>query len=540
MEMQDNQTQSETAINTADTTVPLNQVDPVIETEAPGNHTPVESPETADDEAVPEIYIPEQRAVNFKEELPTTSPLTKEAELGEMVAILREAYSTVGAVLERSNDLLENINKREEQLAKKLRAVGRGPSEDEGSAWFRTVMSALPHAQVNLMGEDSLARDGSDWRQVLEHEGIGLRAGIPKQKVGGGKHNASEMLTYISRRTGVGTAFDVPLYHSGVWVRLKTPTLAALSSLRYQLAQLRVSLGSDSKGLAFSNTAQALTSLVVDFTLQYVIDANIHYSTPSDLKEKISLLDAPVLLWGLAVTLFPKGYPYAHPCVADPDNCQHITKETLNLNRLFWTDSVSLSQTQRKLMAKRFQRLSDEEHKLYLAEHTRGNKRLVWFDDIGLTLKVPTVQEYEEAGRAWIGGIIDMTQGAFNEPPHGENRNNYITQLGMATTARQYAHWIADIWERDENGEESLLSDELEVINEALSHVFSTDEFEKRFFEEVDRFMDDSLISMVAIPSFNCPACHSPAAKKFHERFNHLVPLDVLTTFFTMVSLKHS
>lgn len=479
-------------------------------------------------------------AARFEETLKTTAALEQLPALVETLPLFREAYSRVNQILEQFSEQLEKLREREDELYTKLRNQGKPLTDEDGSAWFRTVMAALNHAQINQTGEKSLERDGSLWQQVVDCDGRGLRPGQPRQRLSGTKHSPEEMTTYLASRAKVGTVFDVPLYHSGLWLRLKTPSLAALTGLQYQLNQIKVTLGRESKGLAFSNASQTLTSAAVDFALQYVIDANTHYSTPSDLKEKIDIRDVPILLWGLAVTLYPKGFPYAHPCVANPETCQHITRETLNLNYLLWTDTVSLTQSQKRLMARRFEKISEDERKGYLNDHMRGAPRLVWFGDIGLTLKSPTVQEYEDAGRAWINGIIEMTQGAFNEPPHGSNRDQYISRLGLATTARQYAHWVASIHERDEDGQEEMVSDNPEVINETLNHVFSSDEYVEDFFTEINAFIDDGLISMVAIPSFNCPQCSAPASSTFHERFDHLVPLDVLSTFFTLVSRKHS
>lgn len=515
------------------------QYDSAPEQQPSNQTTPQE--EYGDAEAVTPPSTPEQKPVAYTEDLGVTKELEREVPHSELLSVFRESYSTVSKVLERSNDLLEKINQREEELYRKATSQGRQVGDEEGNPWFRQIMDALTHAQINGSGEQSVTREGSDWRQVMDHEGHQLRAGQPKQRLGDGHHSAEEKLTYLTRRAGVGTVFDVPLYHSGVWVRMKTPPLSALTSLQYQLNQLKVTLGSDSKGMAFSNTAQALTSVAVDFALQYVIDTNVHTTTPSDLKEKIQILDAPILLWGLAVTLFPNGFPYAHPCIADPENCQHITKETLNLNRLFWTDTTSLSQTQKKLMARKFQhKLSEEEHQLYHTEKVRGNRRIVWFDDLGLTLKVPSLQEYEDAGREWINGIVEMTQGAFNEPPHGANRDQYISQLAMATTARQYSHWIAEVRERDDEGDDNVIAADEDVINEALNHIFSTDDYVETYFGKISEYVDDAMLSLVAIPSFNCPQCKSPVAETFHERFPHLVPMDVLTTFFTLVNRKLS
>jgi len=481
---------------------------------------------------------PTESSANFVEDFASTKDLDKPIMLGDALAMFREVFSTVSGTLDKADNLLKKIDKQEEAIFKKANDQGRTLGDDEGNAWYRTVMNALTHANINQAGEEASTREGSEWRQVLEYEGQSLRPGQPKQRLGDGHHTVEEKLTYMSRRAGVGTVFDVPLYHSGIWVRMKTPPLSALTSLQYQLSQLKVTLGSDSKGMAFSNTGQVLTSVAVDFALQYVIDTNIHTSTPSDLKERIRVLDIPTLLWGLAVTLYPNGFPYVHPCVADPENCQHVVKETLNLNRLFWTDSVSLTKTQKKLMARRFQhKLTEEEYTLYHAEKVRGNNRVVWFEDLGVTLKVPTVQEYEDAGRDWINGIIEMTQGAFNEPPHGANRDRYILSLGEATTARQYSHWVADIRERDDDGED-VIADSDDVINEALNHVFSTEEYAESFLGKITEFVDDAMLSMVAIPSFDCPSCKKTISEGKHERFPHLVPLDVLTTFFTLVNRK--
>lgn len=496
--------------------------------------------DSRDEEPVAEGWKPEQRKVNFDTAFETTSELKSDVGLEDSLSLFREAYSTVSTVLDRATGLLENINAREEALYEKTKKQGRDLNDDEGNVWFRTLMNALTYAQLNEMGENSLAREGSNWAQVLESEGQSIRAGQPKQKLGSGSHTAEETMTYLSRRAGVGTVFDVPLYHSGLWLRLRTPPLSAITGLQYQMQQLKITLGSDTKGMAFSITAQAITSVAVDFVLQYVIASNVHYTTPSDLKEKILMLDVPTLLWGMAVTLWPKGYPYAHPCVADPESCQHVTRETLNLNRLFWTDTTVLTAKQLTHMARRFAPAANGTHASYLEEHTRGGPRVVWFGDIGLQLKVPNLQQHEEAGKDWIDGIIQMTQGAFNEPPHGSNRDQYITRLGMATTARQYSHWVVAVHERDDDGNEEMVSDDQEVLNETLNHVFSTDEYVDDFFGEVTRYMDDSLISMVAIPSFNCGACNKPASVRFHERFDHLVPIDVLTTFFTLASLKLS
>lgn len=487
-------------------------------------------------------WTPESTKVDFNEERPTRDTLDDDTSLKDCIKIVAESQQVIAQVVEKHSEMFKGLSEWVDELYRTRRSDVAENILQDTNPWFHAFQESFQHASLSGVGDGALVRDGSEWRQVVDAEGMPLRPGMPKQRLSGTNHSLDERISYLKRRSGFGTTFDVPLYHSGIWVRLKSPSLAELAQLQEQLAQTRVNLGYQTKGMAFANAAQAISSEAVDFALQFVTDANIHYSTPSDLKEHILLLDLPVLLWGLAVTMWPKGFAYAHPCLADPKNCSHITKVNLNLNRLLWTDTVSLSKTQRAMMASKFsERLTEDDLKRYRGEHVRGNERTVWFEemDIGLVLKVPTLQHYEDEGRNWIEGIVEMTHGMFNEPPHGKNRENYILKLGAATQARQYSHWVKEIVERDpEEGAVTAIADDEMAINEILSHVFSTEEFSNRFFNEVVAFMDSSTLSVVALPSFNCPACNNPQAETFKERFDHLIIMDVLTTFFTLVHRK--
>ncbi|MFO5855022.1 hypothetical protein, partial [Klebsiella pneumoniae] len=65
-----------------------------------------------------------------------------------------------------------------------------------------------------------------------------------------------------------------------------------------------------------------------------------------------------------------------------------------------------------------------------------------------------------------------------------------------------------------------------ETIEKFLTNILSTPEYNDRFINAVSNFIDSQLIGMIAITSWNCPVCESPAATKFKERFPHLIPID--------------
>ena len=504
-----------------------------------------------DDDDEPEVDVAplelNQAKVNFRMDPknPATKPLPEGAtvpDFAEALSLVRESYVNLTAVMEHSNELLETIAERDEKLVKTIMDKGRALLDTDGSVWLRTLFDSLTTAHIDHMGLKASERPDADWRNHVEVEGRDLRPGVPKQTLGDpAQLSKEELVGYFQRKSGTGTNCDFPFYHSGLWLRFKSPSLQELTALQYELKQVKVDLGAKSKGLAFSNMNQSLMSVAVDFALQFVIDANITYRTPTDLKERLDVTDEPSVLAALAAVMYPNGYAYSHPCVADPAKCQHLTKELLNFRGMQWTDNNSLTKWQKEFMAKRFRgntKATDADLTKYRSERTRGKEKIVWFGDMGLELGTPTVLQHEESGRAWIDGIVTMTQGAFNEPPHGNNRNRYIEQLGQATTARQYAHWVTAVIERDDEGTEVVITRDPETIADILGTVMSTEEYVEDFFKKIHEYIEDSLISMIAVNSFNCPACDTPISKKFHERFEHLVPIDMLTTVFTLASRK--
>lgn len=514
----------------------------------PGDELPAEDDETdLDSEPEPELDL-KQPKVNLTHQRPVDAPLPEGAEVSLMdaVVIMRESHRNVLEVMRVHEAYLEKISDVEDALVAELEKQGKPLTDSDGNAWFRTLLDTFSHAQIDLMGLKATERAESNWAQTIHHNGKELRAGKPRQSLSAGPHTPDELLAYMTKRAGQGTNVDIPLWHSGIWLRLRSPSTTEIVTLQHELAQLRVTLGSQTKGMGFSNAGQALNNLAVNFALQYVIDASVAYKTPTDLEGKIDALDGPFLLLALASAMFPGGLPYVSPCVSDIKTCNHVMKANLAFEPLQRVDDLAISTYQATIMSRRFgqqgNRTNDDELKRYREEHRAGRERIVWFENIGLRLGTPTLMDQREAGDAWVDSIVEMTQGAFNEPPHGTNRNRYISQLGNTTTARQYAHWVKAVLDRDEQATEGyqLITEDREAIGKFLNNVMSTADYSEDFFDAVRDFIEDSMVSMVAIPSYNCPQCATPVAEKFHERFEHLVPLDMLSLFFTLASRKLS
>jgi len=517
-------------------------VDQVSRFDNDGNATPVDITVFAKKTDIDFPELPVNKPMDFHEQRPATRPFKEGDEEESPVAIEREAYQNLEAILDAAQGIIERLTRDEKRIQDIRKKQRRPVGKDDGSPWLRTIADSHEHAALTGDGQRSLGREDAEWRQQYQHEGKTVRTGSPIQRMVPGSHSKDEIAMYIERKRGGGVPFDVMLPFSGFWVRFRPPKLADWVELQYELGQLKLSVGSMTKGLAFSNMSQTLKTTVFDWCIKFLTGATCEWNTPTDIKEKVALVDQDLFFWGVACTVYPRGFPYTHACVADPEKCQHEVKETLNLNNLIWYDMSSLSEKQRRMLAQRnWDRPStNEELETYRSEHRRGIERTVWFDDgIGLKLRVPSVYEYELAGYAWIDSLKEMTNKAYNEPPHGSSRARYIEELALATSAQQYAHWVSAIYEQSEDSSEPIeLSSDRELIESVLSTTFSDSENVETFFEHVGKFIDDCMLGIIAVPSFNCPSCDTPVAKKFNSRFPHLVALDMMKVFFTLHSRK--
>ncbi len=513
---------------------------------------PGHAAEEEEEEALPEAaaFTPENKKQDIHAERPVMKPLAsgQNPELGECIAILRETAGILNQVLTNQGVLFERMIENETALAEEIGKRSDRIPDHMGNAHLRTILGGLANA-VNAtedQHEATLNREGARWRQTIEVDGKKIGGGVPVQRLAkDGKYSREELKSYVTRRAGVGGNVDMPLWHSGIWLRFNAPSLIALTAMNQEIANVKVSVGSATRGLAFSNISHFMKSIVVDFALQHVIHANVAYNTPTDLKELIDTRDIPAVILGLVGTLYPGGYPYATACVADLNKCNHITKELLQVANLWWVDDNSLTPWQRQHMAFRIDARvprTRDDIQAYKDQHIRGRERLVWIGEMGFLLSCPNVYDHEELGNAWLNGIIDMTQGAFNEPPEGRNRGAYINQLAEATSAREYAHWVKAVVDRDDESAEGyvILSEEKDFIAEILSDVYSADEQIDPFKEAVTKYIDDSIIAITGITSFNCPSCNTPNAVEFKKRFENIVPVDPLAEFFRLASRKLS
>lgn len=378
-------------------------------------------------------------------------------------------------------------------------------------------------------------REGSLWQQRVPYGAKSLGAIRPRlgQDGGPGTVISGDLASMRVKQTlGLGAATNVPLWHSGFWVTLRSPSAAARLELQQRIDAEKVSLGRDTAGLAFSNVSIYLKSYLVDFALAHLSTANVRYNTPLDLKDKICSTDIPDLIWGLLTTLYPFGYPYHQPCINDPSKCQHIVKAVLDLNKICFTDTQRLTENQLKHMSDRTIRKEDLAIEAYRGEHNYNSRGLVELTTphgkIKLQLKVPTITEYASAGFAWVDGIVNAIQQAFGSSLQGEARNTFITDRAKTLSMGEYSHWVKEI-----GFDDGTTINDVDTIRSTLAEISGEPELSAAFFTKVADYIEDCTLSLIALPRFNCPDCGAPSTEE-EKKHPYLNPIDVEALFFTM------
>lgn len=399
----------------------------------------------------------------------------------------------------------------------------------EGRDWAIYAQEGRGSQVLGDYFQRTVQREGADFRQVVQSEHGPLAASAPKlqENTGGVKLTGEAAVLRVRHLMGLGTVVSVPLWHSGFWLTFKAPNDGAMLELHRRLTEEKISLGRATYGLAFANNSVFFAGTIMDFALNHVYDTSL--KNKEDFRSKISSLDIPIIAWGLACTMWPRGFQYARSVLDQSVAPAKVIREKLNLSKLLFTDTQSLTPWQIAHMGKRHgNTMTDESVQRYRDEFTRGQGRTVEINDkLKMTLRVPSLDQYVTNGTRWVNNIVAMVDKSFATPRDGEQRDEYILNHGKATNFRQYGHWVSSI---EAAGD---VIDQPDTLDEIFDSLSSDESIRDAFFKAVREFMEDAMVAVVAVPTFE------PDEQKLTlPRKPHLLPLDVLSTFFTLLVQK--
>jgi hypothetical protein len=407
--------------------------------------------------------------------------------------------------------------------------VGTTPAEAE---WRDTLVQGSVTATAKEQFRASTEREGSQWRQQAQHGDKKLSAAQPRiADTESSTLSGPRAVLRVRAVVGLGTIVQIPLWHSGFWITLKAPGEGALLELYRRIADNKVQLGNRTHGWCFANASVYMAESVLDFAMDYLFESTLKDVTnAAEIRPLILTHDIQTIAWGLAVALWPKGFGYSRSALM-PDGVEKPTvRGRLNIAKMQFVDLASLTPWQIGHMAKRAgNTMTQQDLVRYRNEFTRGQPKTVNIGDSGrlqMTLRVPTMDQYINSGHRWVSGVVTMVDQAFRNPPNEQARDAYITNQSKASIMRQMAHWVENIIV-----DGRTIADD-SSIDEVLTTLSENGKLRQSYFQAIHEFIDDSTVSVIATNTVN-----------EHEdnrlpRFPHLLPIDALYTFFTLLMRK--
>lgn len=430
---------------------------------------------------------------------------------------------------------LEEFTKHISRFSEVFKDVTEGMQK-----WKTLSEEAVEFYTPGGLYQDRFFDKTSSFRQGVEDSNGKLYNTEPlKFKQGVGELKGEIALLKVSKMLGLGDVVNIMLPHSGVWVTIKPPTERDLIDFYNTVFREKILFGRATSGLTFSNFSVHMNHRLFDFMCRHIHSINYSDLPKDQLGNYMVIHDFPILAHGFARAMYPNGFDFQSGCVANIQECTHISKETLLLEKLIWVDNAALSVTQKNILSEnRPNKLSLESYRTFIAEHSRvAGSSYTCKNGIVFKLKIPTFNEYTTDGLAWITGVSNTVESVMISTEDDDaGKEELLNQYVKASILRQFNHFI-DTIEIDEE----IVTDR-ETINNLLEVFSSDDEVRDELTRAVIEFKSKTTIGIIGIEEYTCPACggnHTPNPLTV-PRFAKVIPLDSVNLFFLMLTSKIS
>lgn len=446
-----------------------------------------------------------------------------------------------------------------EEVMKSIEALPENFVDNEHKTkWARMVIDA--DEQFHLKDDqlfEATIRPGGMWMNMIQtpsNKGTERWVGPLVDRKGQNYNDKSDKrfsaLEILKGSLGLGYPVYIPLYHTGIWVELTTPSAQDFAILHEKIENSKITYGRMTRGELFSNDGVILRKHVKDFILKHVVFTTAPNDSPEYLESIIKAPDLDILMAGIMLSRYPDSFPLGIPCTVDPNECTEVVEGNINLREIFWTDRNKLTNTQLAIANGQRYRITQQQLEQYQEEFNQEN-RIVYFsyneagkleifeDDeipangVKITLRTPTLANEEDYGVAWVNDVQRSAERVFKERTDEKSREDIIRERVVMNYFKTYGQFIESIEVIKASNIEYKFSDTKD-IDEVLTFMSSDYVLVDYFRKAVRKYINQNIVQIIGVPNFECPNCgkkHNTAPGAHHL----ILPLDTLNTFFLLV-----
>lgn len=398
---------------------------------------------------------------------------------------------------------------------------------DTGNKWDEDTPAEL----LSLMSPKSIFSERlaeGDFTNSLEFGG--KKIGPQRPKIGtGGEIKGEAALELIKRKSTGGGSITYPLPHSGFWLTVSPPIENELVDVDHEILMSATQVGNSTFGLLLNSRSGVFSRILVHFALSKVTGSSLKLPeglNAENLLQYISPLDYPIIINYLLSSMFMKGYPWDFTCSSS--ECQAKRSALVNLTRAVWFDNSAISDKQKDLLVKGRNSCRPDDVIKYRSLFAELETTSVELGDITIHFKVGTMAEFLAASDRWVNRIETSYTNVLKDYTSESKRKSYINGQIQASRMNRYRHFVARI-----EVDDSVITD-YDTITDALDNISSINEDWNMFEAAVVKFIEDSTVAIVGIPSHKCTTCDfEPTEQK--GRFKSIIPIAPDRCFFTLI-----
>ncbi len=501
---------------------------PNLEVPIVRNDVPVVEEPVVTDEEVEKVDAKTDKSDKVEDKVDSNEPIQhKQVNVKYKYSYTTPKWNKEAVIVDLPSATIDNT----EKVLEKLPNLGLSTDEDSVE-WLESIQASVDNIAYDKQYVSTLDDPNSTFSQDVDVRGNTLKARELKTNFSNQKLTGEKAIIAFNKTLGMGDLVQVPLYHSGFWITLKTPSEMDMIRLNRQITDDKIRLGRNTQGLSFSNLMSYTISKLTQFALDHIFDTTLQVSAleNKDIKDLIKSQDYNVLIWGILCSMYPRGFQYRRPCLNDPEKCNYTLKETINLFELQWTNNSALTESHKSHMTSRIHKtMSLDSVESYQKTLPAIGDKVIETNNIRITFKVPSLMEYVRSGEKWVSNITSLVEELIQSSPDSNNidkKNTLIERHAQATTLRQIAHWIKAIEFSDK------VVDDEETIDLLLDNISQNDDIRKFVLDEIFKYIDESTVSLIGIPNYNCPNCGMPQQTDDGSEFGNIIPMDMTSVFF--------
>lgn len=399
---------------------------------------------------------------------------------------------------------------------------------------------AIGYSHDTTVNDDYLHRaqwrPGATWTNLPNIDGKDCQAGKAHSLIGGVGERISAQLQKSAKRSRLGNAMSFPLWHTGVWVTVDTPTATQRVEFDLTIASERNVFGRKTIGALFSNSRAYIDNALLDLFFDCLESVNVRDWGTEWFRKVIDPRDLQLIAAMLGASRYPTGYPTLDPCTNPVLQCKAVNEKGINLANTIFVDLSRFTRDEKAHMQHR-----NAIHTMKTVEAYQENARwnatsIIEIDeDTSVRIKIPRLVDNIDSGLVWANEINQIVTRLLGDSSPTRDRTVAVERMINSAALRSHVAYIDDIL----IGGVPTHANDMDKLK-LITRVGDDSDIIERFSADIRTMMEEEVIAMMAFPRYLCPKCRTSMTKEQQNAYAAnpiLIPQDAVSRFFQLRSL---